>query len=228
MKPNSLFVVFAALIGSALSVQASTVTVIVPVSGMDQPWFANGSLNPSFQFGYQDGIGPAFVDSSTGISFDPGGTLVITYLSGTTNADVLSGASNVDGNGYIPGTPVVPYAANNGPGTSGNHFPSLYMSPYPIYLNALVATFADSSGDIVGTPFAVDDGPVSVLVPVGATRLQLGINDDILYDNGGVLSVSVTGPDPPVPEPASLALISFPLGMLAIFECRKRRSRPVS
>jgi hypothetical protein len=195
---------------------------------MDQPWFANSSLNPTFQFGLQDGNGPAVVDSSSAISFAPGGTLVITYLSGTTNADILTGTSNVDANGYVPGTPVAPYPANNGPGTSGNHFPSLYMSPYPIDLNALVATFADSSGDIVGTPFAVDDGPISVLIPVGASQLQLGINDDIFYDNGGALSVSVTGPDPPAPEPASLVLIAFPLAALAAFEYRKRRFRPVS
>jgi hypothetical protein len=89
------------------------------------------------------------------------------------------------------------------------------MSPYPIYLMALVGTFADSTGAIVGTPFFVGTGPVSFAVPPGATQLQLGMNDDFFLDNAGFLSVQVmgsagTGTDS-APEPASILLLGFAL-----------------
>ena len=227
VKRICLIVIFATF-WSAFSLQAGTITDIVTVGGTTMPWLWNtSSLNPTFQFGIQDGTDPIVVDSTSAISFAPGGTLTLSFLDGTTSADIYAGSPFVDANGYTPASPSI-YFANNNPGTSGEYFPSLYMGPanYPIYLNALVATFTDSLGDIVGTPFAVGGGPVSVLVPVGATQLQLGINDDIFYDNAGSLSVSVEGPDPPsAPEPVSFLLIAFPLAALTAFEYRKRHCR---
>jgi hypothetical protein len=198
----NLVVIPAALV---LSLQAASITTTVDSLAM--PWLWDTvSLNTAFQFGVQDGIGPTMVDSSSGISFAAGGTLTITYLSGLTSA--FGGTPVVDGQGYGPNAPS-PFEidANGNLGSSGKPFPSFYMSPYPIYLNTLVATFADSSGNIVGTPFAVFNGPLSVLVPLGATRLQLGINDDIFGDNTGSLQVSVAGPGAGVPEPASFLLM---------------------
>src|SRR5688500_15040055 len=62
------------------------------------------------------------------------------------------------------------------PNVNGN-CPSFYMGESvtsPKYLYQLVGTFADDSGAIVGTPFAVGNGPWNATVPFGATRLQLG------------------------------------------------------
>jgi hypothetical protein len=206
------------------------------------PWVTTGgsacglssALNTaSFAYGMQDGTCPTVVSSTSGISFAPGGILSITYLSGLVTIDGIGWASPYngfspyeDGNGYALGTPI-PYLTNAGPGTSNDYFPSLYMGVYyPIYLGALVATFTDANGNIVGTPFAVGDGPTDVVAPNGASQLQLGINDDNFSDNAGSLSVSVQGSDPPsnpTPEPASLLLIALPLGALTALEYRKRR-----
>jgi hypothetical protein len=207
----------------ALSLHAASITV--SVDGLAMPWLWDTvSLNTASPFGVQDGIGPTVVDSSSGISFAAGGTLTITYLSGLTSA--FGGAPVVDGQGYGPNPPSpFEFDANGNPGSSGQPFPSLYMSPYPIYLNTLVGTFADSAGNIVGTPFAVFNGPLSVLVPLGATRLQLGVNDDIYADNTGSLDVNVAGPDI-VPEPSSFLLMgSSILTALAALKVRGRSAR---
>ncbi len=209
----------------AFSLQAGSVTVNVDSTAM--PWLWDTvSLNTASPFGILDGIGPTVVDSSSGLSFASGGTLTITYLRGLTSA--FGGAPVVDGEGYSPNPPSpFEFDADGNPGSSGQPFPSLYMSPYHIYLNTLVGTFADSSGNIVGTPFAVFNGPLSVLIPVGATRLQLGINDDIFADNTGSLAVRVTDSGA-VPEPSSFVLLgSSILAALAAFRYRDRRGMRV-
>lgn len=203
----------------AFSLQAASVAVTVDSQAM--PWLWDTvSLNTTRPFGLQDGTLPTVVDSSSGISFAPGGTLTITYLSGLTSA-FFGRPPEVDGQGYGPNPPSpFEFDANDNPGSSGQPQPSLYMSPYPIYLNTLVGTFADSSGNIVGTPFAVFNGPASVLVPLGASRLQLGINDDIFADNTGSLDVNVAGPNV-VPEPSSFLLLgSSILAALAALKYR--------
>jgi hypothetical protein len=55
---------------------------------------------------------------------------------------------------------------------------------------ALMGTFADDSGVIVGTPFEVGNFRI-LTVPAGATRLQLGMNDDHWSDNVGEFTVLI-------------------------------------
>ena len=93
-------------------------------------------------------------------------------------------------------------------------FPSKYFDPadYPVYLMTLVGTFADGTGAILGTPFSIGLGR-TVVVPTGAARLQLGLNDNLYGNtegyaaNSGSLTVSVTGLSA-VPEPSTLALVA--------------------
>ena len=209
---------------SAVAFSLSASTVSVSVGGTAMPWLWDTvSMNTASSFGTQDGTGPTVVDSSSGLSFAPGGIFTITYLAGLTGA---FGVPEVDGVGYGPNAPSpFEFVADDGGGSSGQFFPSRYMGPYPIYLNTLVGTFADSSGNIVGTPFAIFNGPFAILVPTGATRLQLGINDDIFADNPGSLDVSVAGPDAitgTVPEPSGFVLMgSSIIAALAALKLRR-------
>jgi hypothetical protein len=183
-----------------------TITVDVTVAGTQGPWsWVNGGLNTNFQYGVNDQGGPTIVSAASGIDFAPGGVLTVNYVSGTVfSPDGTGQIHNVDANG----DPY--YVFNNNPGSTGKVAPSYYMNPatYPIYLVELVGTFANSSGAIVGTPFVVGDGPTMLTIPVGATQLQLGANDDLYSDNGGAWTISVTGPAiASVPEPNGILLL---------------------
>jgi len=96
------------------------------------------------------------------------------------------------------------------------------MGPYPpdINLMELVGTFADSVGVIVGKPFFVGLSRI-VTVPAGATRLQLGVNDDVWGDNGGSFFADVTITD--VPEPSVVLLVLAGWGLLALRAIRRTR-----
>ena len=115
---------------------------------------------------------------------------------------------------------------NNGTGSTGKRFPSFYMNPatYPINLGELVGTFADGSGVIVGTPFTIGNGPDPVTIPAGATRLQLGVNDDKFADNVGFWDIQVSGPGQVsgVPEPSTAALCGFALIGLGFVAYRRQ------
>lgn len=70
-------------------------------------------------------------------------------------------------------------------------FPSRCMpDDWNTNLGALVAAFATVDGTVVGSPFEVGLER-SVVVPAGATRLQLGVNDSFFGDNSGGFDVDV-------------------------------------
>jgi hypothetical protein len=199
--------------------QAAAITTAVTVNGPDMPWtWVNGGLNTSDQFGINDGAGPVVISAANGFAFNSGDILTLIYLRGLVS--VGSSFPSTDAKGDTAD------AVNNGTGSTGQRFPSFYMNPatYPINLGELVGTFADGSGVIVGTPFAIGDGPDSVTIPAGATRLQLGVNDDRFADNVGSWDIQVSGPGPVsgVPEPSTAALCGFALVCLRFVVCRRR------
>jgi hypothetical protein len=55
----------------------------------------------------------------------------------------------------------------------------------------LVGAYTDGSG-IVKSVLCIGNGPVSFTVPVGATQLQLGINDNVYADNTGSFTISLS------------------------------------
>jgi len=145
----------------------------VTVQGKQGPWvWQNGGLNASFDYnaGIDDQQAPTVISTSSSVSISPGVIVTVTYVSGLVS--IGGGFPNVDagGNTAIP--------ENNKNLGGVGVWPSFYMpaATYPIYSSELVGTFADSTGAIVGTPFAVGDS-ASLTVPAGASQLQLGVND---------------------------------------------------
>jgi len=195
---------------------------VVNVDSNTTPWQI--PINLSFNFGTGSPVPPAIV-SNADVPFVPGDHVLI-QATGAVSAHPPD-FPLVDPNGVVvmPGNDPTAYfgPVNNTAGSSGNGFPSKYMGPYPpdINLMELVGTFADSTGVIVGTPFFVGASRV-VTVPTGATRLQLGINDDVYGDNGGSFSADVTI----VPEPGTVWLLLPALGALALKRHATRSLRP--
>jgi hypothetical protein len=206
--------------GPAESARAGQATLQATVAGTDQPWnFTPGGLNTNFQYGINDGTGPLVLSAADGFNFAPGGSFTVTYISGLVSASV----------GFFPFVGAdgdTQFVVNNNPGSSGKVSPSFYMDPatYPIFLVELVGTFANSAGAIVGTPFALGDGPTTIVVPTGATQLQLGVNDDIYHDNVGSFTVDVSGPAfASVPEPTSMIPLGTSFVVAIAFYGRRRR-----
>jgi hypothetical protein len=185
------------------------------------PWLS--SVNPHYAYGIGDGVAPLVVDASSGLSFAAGGTITISYLSGFTSPFGAMPDTDADGDtGFVTKS-----LGFDDAGATGEYFPTLYTAletPDSVYyLAALVGTFADASGVIVGNPFWIGNGPTSVIVPDGAVRLQLGINDDQFLDNTGRLLVSLSDVPAPVPLPAPFLLLATGCAALAT---RRRRMRP--
>ncbi|HUO31902.1 MAG TPA: hypothetical protein VMU80_21960 [Bryobacteraceae bacterium] len=203
---------------AALSIAPAFASPItVDVNSTDMPWLYSDSLNSAYQYGTYDGTDPLSVSAASGLSFTPGDILTVTWQSGSACMGYAFSEPIYCGTDALGDTQ---YIVNNSPGTSGKVMPSYYMDPatYPIYLGELVGVFADSSGDIVGTPFAIGNS-LSFAIPSGTTQLLLGVNDDIYSDNQGsyTISISETGGSS-VPEPATsgemlagILLISVPL-----------------
>jgi len=154
------------------------------VPGTAMPWlWQEGGLNADYDFSQQDGTRPVVIPFSK-LGASAGQSLTIKYVGG--EVDVGGIFPPGDGNG------VPSQYSNGGDGSTGTPFPSAYMQPYPVNLGSLIGDFTDSNGKLIGSPFAVNDGPVTETIPAGASQLQLGIMDDRFSDNTGSDVVSVT------------------------------------
>ena len=109
-----------------------------------------------------------------------GDNLTILYVLGNVYADGKGHPERkTDADGYSKTMP-----------TYIGRLPSFYINKQINHM-ALVGTFADSKGIIVGSPFFIGNGPVNLVVPEGAAQLQLGINDNLFRDNSGLFIVKV-------------------------------------
>lgn len=162
-------------------------TVNVAATAMPWIWKAGG-INAPFKFGYPDGTPPTSVQLA-GLDAEPGEHLTIRYVSGSITLG--PGTPATDALGYSE----LHDQSETGP---AGKYPSAYMQSDAANVGALVGVFTKADGSIVGRPFGVGDGPTTVLIPPGAERLQLGINDDIYgadnpgSSNSGVLIMTVS------------------------------------
>jgi len=177
--------------------QSTTITV----NGTQGPWLQ--SLNPSFNYGSNDNLAPAVVSASSGVSFAPGGTLTVTYVSGQVNVFPEGGFPATDANGDSADPTNTTVIAGYG------SYPSYFMNPnsYPVYASELVGAFANN-GVIVGTPFPVGDGPENLTIPAGANQLLLGVDDNDYSDNVGSWNISVSSAGPVVTGPSTTITVN--------------------
>jgi len=197
---------------------ANAATITVPVFGRTAPWLATSSnIALGYNYGYSAygmdnfNLAPTSVSQSSGLNFVAGNTLSINYLNGLICTDMLSVDRNFfDANGNT-GIDISIYPNNTSSNISG--------SPIPAYLGALMGTFADAQGTIVGNPFIIGNGPFNAIIPTGSTQLLLGINDGFYNDNFGKFDIQIA--DAPVPEPSSMVLGLMGLGSLLGIKKRK-------
>jgi hypothetical protein len=216
----SLAAGLAGLVLAACAAPASA--AIVSVLGTSSPW------DPTVM-----GNGFFGTDGATGavsILVNGGDSITIDYLDGLTGSfgpgtEIATAEGYVDGV-FGSGQPSV------GPPLTGQGFftplPSFYIDPTntgsPIWLNALLGSFVDASGHVLGTSFATGNDPFMAVAPTGAVALLLGLNDDNFGDNPGALRVSVTGSSviAGVPEPTSWALMITGFGLSGALLRRRR------
>ena len=90
--------------------------------------------------------------------------------------------------------------------------------PYTAY--DLDGVFTNAGGSIIGAPFSIGDSR-TVIVPSGATQLQLGMDDNNYDDNHGAVTMNVS--EASVPEPGTLALFAA-CALVAFAAWRWRRN----
>jgi hypothetical protein len=155
---------------AAPSVTASNAIVngSVSVPSTTQPWLVASGQNPSYPFTATGGTAPVLINCL------PGATIVLSAM-GTITTSYGSVGAGAFG----------PFAA----GAPGFNVPGSFC-------NVLMGAFTDGSGNVVtpttgSGPVTVGSGPTTLLVPTGASQLQLGI-DDTAYVAGTAFVVAYT------------------------------------
>lgn len=96
-------------------------------------------------------------------------------------------------------------------------------------VGSLLGAFA-ANGVLVGSPFKVGNGPLSLTMPSAANQLLLGVNDDNFGDNSGAWVVQVEFASPTstsLSTPAvglAIGILAVLLGVGAFFLLKRRPS----
>jgi hypothetical protein len=162
---------------------AATIPYVVVVDSKVKPWVFTGGLNTSFPFGDGSGTAPIVVFSN----LVAGNYIGVTTVGGL--VDCGTGLGPFDANGapsFITGDTI----------DHGVYYPSHYfVNGKTLGLGGLCGAFTDSTGQVIQ---AVQIGTTQsgLLVPVGATQFQVGIDDNIFGDNTGSFSLNITAENP--------------------------------
>jgi hypothetical protein len=245
---TSLALAIATLSSTFLSAEARADTITV--NSQSGPWeYNNSGLNSNFKYGdLGDLLPPTSISSIGGVALTSavGEYVDITYLSGLVYGGIGIPVNPLGETQYPPGF-------DNANGI----LPDSYIPNGPSYVYdfELVGTFANSQGQIVGTPFSVGtylyaNGPLisgqpyglpsedAILIPSGATQLELGVNDNYFADNSGSWTLTIglgqgpiiyndVAPGGSVPEPSTLVLVSIAAGPGLGYLWLKRRKCPL-
>ena len=150
----------------------------VAVNSKSGPW--NPLINKSKNYIYKLRVKKNGLTSPTILKVNAGNNLTIQYVMGYVYADFQGHPERkADADGYSKTIP-----------TYAGFLPSFYINDHINHM-ALIGTFADSKGVIVGSPFFIGNGPISFIAPEGAAQLQLGVNDNLFRDNSGLFIVKV-------------------------------------
>ncbi len=153
---------------------ATTTSYSVSVPATSGPWLV--SANPSMKYDAGDVITPQPVSISLSTIGANSGQSI--------NFQCVSGSIYISGNTPITCSSLFPSANNyNNPTSSIPNFSGL------AYEGQIISSFANSSGVVIGTPFVISSTLSSYTVPMGATQILFGINDNFYYGNTGTLNV---------------------------------------
>ena len=180
------------------------------------------TLVASTQSPYQVGSSQSFTATLLDPQGNPQVGLTVNFSVAGVNATVGSATTSSSGTatfsytGSNSGTDtVVATASVDGVLISSNSLSAAWITPPPAQApaitllpqpspgrGALIGAFTDNNGDLI-EPIVVGTAARTFITPTGATRLQLGINDDYYEDNGGAgFVVAVNGSNISVPPTA--------------------------
>lgn len=242
---KALLATVAAFFMFGVSLASAQVVDVVTISANSAPWLV--SENPTMVYGitsWLKGATPTVVsvagDSSVSLAYQSGTFSNLqnetggpTSYTGVTPNGVIDMIDEIEGNEYEASGNSPTGRTTGGLFESGYYLPSYYIETTTgpdIWWGALIASFADSSGKVIGTPFAPGENDLDVVVPTGATELLLGVNTYMMgtsWPNSGSWTYDVTqnvgGVDGGVPEAPTYLMAS--LGFLAMAAFGARRAR---
>lgn len=164
----------------------------IAVAGTASPWSFAGGLNAAYPFGNSSGTAAAV--ALTGLI--AGMTIYITSTAGTVDCNTGAGAKNADGDPLtITGDTQAP-----------TYYPTHYTTAKTLGRGGLIGAFVDDTGALIQA-VSLGTGAFTLVVPAGATKLQFGVNDNVLSDNSGSFTVSYYAPIIVIPSPARLPIV---------------------
>jgi RHS repeat-associated protein len=140
------------------------------------------------------------VNATTGSAqTNASGIALFNYTGVNAGIDQVSAAVSLQGINLVSNISPVSWVG------SGGTKPAIVLGPKgavtTLGLVGLCGAFTDSTGAVI-EPISIGASPKQFAVPIGATQVQLGVNDDIFRDNQGSFVVTVDGVNFTVPGTA--------------------------